>query len=192
MISVPVFKELSKNIILTLHGLKELNRKLLSYSMTWNIVDFLIFNYFLVKSIPQENCMLTSFPPSSLSYHHRYHSKVMRLAGTLLSGQYCLDASCMWWHHSMAEDCVPARNLYILPCIGSVNWKVSGWSGLSPRITIQPTTDVIFVGFDLNWKPKQFLFIFRSVMNNIFKGKTMSMVTYIGSLGSTKTLWRIK
>lgn len=36
--------------------------------------------------------------------------------------------------------------------MGSDNWNASGCKGLSPMITIQPTTDVILLGSVLNWK----------------------------------------
>lgn len=39
--------------------------------------------------------------------------------------------------------------------MGSDNWNASGCKGLSPMITIQPTTDVILLGSVLNWKKKQ-------------------------------------
>lgn len=38
--------------------------------------------------------------------------------------------------------------------MGSDNWNASGCKGLSPMITIQPTTDVILLGSVLNWKTK--------------------------------------
>lgn len=39
--------------------------------------------------------------------------------------------------------------------MGSDNWNASGCKGLSPMITIQPTTDVILLGSVLNWKKTQ-------------------------------------
>lgn len=39
--------------------------------------------------------------------------------------------------------------------MGSDNWNASGCKGLSPMITIQPTTDVILLGSVLNWKKKK-------------------------------------
>ena len=42
-----------------------------------------------------------------------------------------------------------------LPLIGSDNWNASGCKGLSPMMTIQPTTDVILLGSVLNWSKQE-------------------------------------
>lgn len=135
-------------------------------------------SFYLTNQLTMTSYDLEYWPVGSwdVEYHRYIPNRVptRTQSNVIKFGGVCdlnfLEASLKCRHHNNACACVPARNLYTLPFTGSVSWNASGCSGLSPRTTIHPTTDVILLGLDLN----EFL----SVPRSDLAGKYSKLVSH--------------